>query len=296
MRKDLRLLLPIVVLALVAAACGSDADETTTTAQATTTTATAEEETTTTTAEEETTTAAVSGAVDLGGRTVTVAVENAYPPYNYIPEGQSDGAGWDYDVWREICVRLNCIAEFVEAVWPDLIIETGQGVYDTAGDGISITEERKGTVAFSDPYMTVQQKLMIRLDEDRFATVQAFVDAVDSRLGTQVGTTNYELGASILGGEDRIDAYDVFGLAVQALISGDVDAVIIDDTAGQGFKGVSADELKLIDEALQSDPLGFIYAHDSDLIDPVNQVLKEMADDGFLDQMGFKWFVEFESA
>ncbi len=107
MRKHLRLLLPVVVLALVAAACGSDDDS-----------------------------GGTSDAGDLDGRTVTIAVENAYPPYNYIPEGQSDGAGWDYDVWREICVRLNCTAEFVEAVWPDLIIETGQGVFDTAGDGI----------------------------------------------------------------------------------------------------------------------------------------------------------------
>ena len=270
MRKHLRLLLPIVVLALVAAACGSDDDS-----------------------------GGTSDAGDLDGRTVTIAVENAYPPYNYIPEGQSDGAGWDYDVWREICNRLNCTAEFVEAVWPDLIIETGQGVFDTAGDGISITEERKDTVAFSDPYMTVEQKLMIRLDEDRYGTVQDFLDNPDARLATQVGTTNELLGSEILadfGGDARIDAFESFPVAVLALINGDVDAVIIDDTAGQGFKGVNADRLKLIDESLQSDPLGFIYAHDSDLIDPVNQVLKEMADDGFLDAMGFKWFVEFESS
>ena len=187
MRRHMKLLLPIVALALVAAACG-DSDDTTTTAAATTTTA------------------AAAAAGDLDGRTVTVAVENAYPPYNYIPEGSSEGAGWDYDVWREICNRLNCTAEFVEAVWPDLIIETGQGQYDTAGDGISITEERKDAVAFSDPYMTVDQKLMLRLDEDRYPTVQSFIDDEDARLGTQVGTTNYNLGADILGGEDRIDA------------------------------------------------------------------------------------------
>ena len=53
--------------------------------------------------------------------------------------------------------------------------------------------------------------------------------------------------------------------------------------------------MKLIDEPLQSDPLGFIFAHDSDLISPVNFVLQEMADDGFLDSMAAKWFVEFES-
>ncbi len=269
MRRHLRLLLPIVVLAMIAAACGDDESDG----------------------------GGDASAGDLGGREVTIAVENLYPPFNYIPEGSDEGAGWDYDVWREICDRLNCTAVFVEAAWPDLIIETGQGQYDTAGDGITINEERKESVAFSDPYMVVEQKLMIRLDEDRYGSVQAFLDDSDARLGTQVGTTNYELGATILdgyGGEDRIDAFDTFPVAVLALVNGDVDAVIIDDVAGQGFKGVNADQLKLIDEPLQSDPLGFIYAHDSDLIDPVNQVIADMEADGFLDQMAVKWFVEFE--
>ena len=75
---------------------------------------------------------------DLDGRTVRVAVENAYPPYNFIPEGATEGEGWDYDAWNEICSRLNCTAEFVEAGWPAVIVETGQGQYDTAADGISI--------------------------------------------------------------------------------------------------------------------------------------------------------------
>lgn len=298
MHKRLSVLLVIVALALVAAACGASDDTTTTTAAAAQTTTTAAPETTTTAAPETTTTTEAASALpDLGGRDVTVGVENLYPPYNYIPEGSDEGAGWDYDAWREICARLNCNPIFVEAAWPDVIIEVGQGQYDTAADGISITEERKETVAFSDPYMTVEQKFMIRLDEDRYPTVQSFLDDPDARLGTQVGTTNEQLGIELLadyGGEDRIDAFETFPVAVLALINGDIDAIIIDDTAGQGFKGVNADQLKLIDEPLQSDPLGFIYPHDSDLIEPVNLALAEMLADGTLDALGFKWFVEFE--
>lgn len=256
MRKTATMLILILAVGLVAAACGSSSE-------------------------------------DLEGRTVTVAVENAYPPYNFIPEGETEGQGWDYDAWNEICKRLNCTAEFVEAGWPDVIVETGQGQYDTAADGISITEERKEVVAFSDPYMTIEQKLMVRIDEDRFTSKDEFV-AGDYRLGTQVGTTNYELALDILGGDEKIDAYEQFGVAVQALINGDVDAVIIDDTAGQGYKGANQDDVKLLDDSLQSDPLGFIFPLDSDLVEPVNEVLKEMADDGTLDELANKWFVEYE--
>ncbi|MDA2978200.1 MAG: transporter substrate-binding domain-containing protein [Actinomycetota bacterium] len=252
MKKAVLLLIVAMAVALVATACGSD---------------------------------------DLGGKVVTVGVENAYPPFNFVNETTGEGEGFDYDVWREICSRIGCEAEFAEAGWPAVIEETGQGVYDVAADGISITEERKAVVAYSDAYMSVIQRYMVRADETRFTTAAEF-DAGDYRLGTQVGTTNYELGVDRIG-DGRIDAYDQFGVAVQALITGDVDAVIIDDTAGQGYIGVNADQTKLLADELQSDPLGFIYPQDSELIDPVNKALEDMRADGTLDALFQKWFVDF---
>jgi polar amino acid transport system substrate-binding protein len=259
MRKFTKVLLLVFAVMLVAAACSSSS----------------------------------SSGDDLGGKTVTVAVENAYPPYNFIEEGTTNGQGWDYDAWNEICKRLNCKAEFVEAGWPDVIVETGQGQYDVAADGISITEERKEVVDFSEPYMSVDQKLMVRLDEDRFGSLDEFV-AGDYRLGTQVGTTNYELAIKILDGDSRIDAYDQFGVAVQALINGDVDAVIIDDTAGAGYKGANQEAVRLLPDTLESGPLGFIFPKGSDLVEPVNKVLAEMKEDGTLDELATKWFVEYD--
>lgn len=234
---------------------------------------------------------ACGGDDSLEGRTVTVGVENLYPPFNYIDDATGEGAGFDYDIWREICDRLDCTAEFVEAGWPAVIEETGQGVYDTAADGISITEERKAIIAYSDSYMSTIQKFMVRMGEDRFTTSDEFI-AGDYLLATQVGTTNYELGESLIG-DARIEAYDNFGFAVEALLSGDVDAVIIDDVAGQGYQGVNAGELKNLEGDLQSDPLGFIYAHDSELIDPVNTVIADMKDDGTMDSLIRKWFIDF---
>lgn len=289
MTKTKRLIAIMSVFALVLAACGEDTggDTTTTTAgEETTTTA---GDTTTTAGEETTTTADDMALPDLEGRTVTVGVENAYLPFNYIPVGETEGTGWDYDAWAAICELLNCVPEFVEAGWPQVIDQVAAGEFDTAADGISITDERKEIVDFSDPYMVVIQKFIVQLDDDRYATAQDLIDDPEAIVATQVGTTNFELAEDLIGG-DRIRAYDQFGLAIQALIADDVDAVIIDDAAGQGYVGENADAVKLIDDDLRSDPLGFIYPLGSDLVDPVDQAIAELQSNGTFEELGEKYF------
>jgi polar amino acid transport system substrate-binding protein len=290
MRRTRRIAL-IGVLAILVAACGGEGggDATTTTEGATTTTAaetaTTEDMTTTTAGATTTTEAALP---DLEGRTVTVGVENAYLPFNFIPEGETEPQGWDYDAWRDICERLNCEPEFVESAWPAVIDQVAQGELDTAADGISITDERKEIVDYSEPYMVVEQEFIKQLGDDRFDSADDVINS-DAIVATQVGTTNFELAAELVG-EDRIQAFDQFGLAVQALIAGDVDVVIIDDAAGLGYIGENADEVESIDDPLQSDPLGFIFPKGSELVDPVNQALAAMEEDGTLEELGVKWF------
>lgn len=232
----------------------------------------------------------VAAACSSGGETVKVGVENLYTPFNFLDEN-GEGIGFDYDIWEELCDRLDCTPEFVEAGWPAVIEETGQGVYDTAADGITITEDRKAVVDFSQPYMITTQRLMVRSDETRFTTTPEFV-AGDWILGTQVGSTNELLGSEMVG-DARIDAYDSFPLAVQALITEAVDAVIIDDVAGQGYVGVSAGDTKLFTEDLQTDPLGFIFPIGSELTAKVNTALDEMEADGSLEALIKKWFIDF---
>jgi len=256
-----RLLAIVFALALIATACGDDGGN------------------------------AVADGNDLGGRTVTVGVENAYLPFNYVPVGSDAGQGWDYDAWNAICGVLNCNAEFVTAGWPAVIDQVAQGELDTAADGISITDERAKIVAYSQPYMTVDQKFIVAKSDTRYSSADDIING-DARIGTQVGTTNFELATQLLGGDSRIDAYDQFGLAIQALINGDIDAVIIDDAAGQGYVGENSDAVKIIDDALQADPLGFIFPLGSDLVGPVNYALSQLRDDGTLQALGEKFFTD----
>lgn len=227
--------------------------------------------------------------VDLECREITVAIENAYLPFNYIEIETGEPGGWDYDAWNEICTRLHCKPVYTEAAWEGMIQAVGDGQFDAAADGITITEDRAEVVDFSTGYINIEQRLLVRLDETRIESIDDIVNDESLVLGTQTGTTNYETAAKFLS-EDRIQAFEQFPFAVQALIAGDVDAVIIDEVAGQGYLGENADKLKLIGPSMSSDQLAFIFPKGSDLVDPVNQAINAMKADGFLEELNTQYF------
>jgi polar amino acid transport system substrate-binding protein len=267
---------------------------TSTTAGVTTTTGeTATTAATTTTAEPTETTGATettAGAEvpDLAGRSVTVALENLYTPFNFYPEEGGDPIGWDYDALAEICSRLNCVPDFQEVAWDGLILAVSNGQYDVGADGITITDDRKEVVDFSDGYITVEQRLMKKLGDTRFSTLEE-VKAGDYIIGTQIGTTNFETAVGEYG-QERLQGFDTFPAAVLSLIAGDVDVVIIDDTAGAGYVGANADQIELLPGAIVSDELGFIFQQGSDLVAAFNSALASMTSDGKLEEINGKWF------
>jgi polar amino acid transport system substrate-binding protein len=226
---------------------------------------------------------------DLGGRSVTVAVENAYIPFNYVRLDTGDAEGWDYDFINEACRRLNCTPEYVEFAWDTMIAAVADGQFDMAADGITITEERAQQVDFSDGYVSIEQRLLVRADEDRFETIEELAANPDLTLATQVGTTNFMTATQYMP-EEEILTFDTFPLAVQALLSGDADAVIIDEVAGLGYLGENQDELKLVGPSLSSDELGFIFPQGSELVEAFNLVIAQMRADGSLEELNSKWF------
>ena len=169
-------------------------------------------------------------------------------------------------------------------------VSGSQGIqYDAAADGITITEDRAEIVDFSDGYINIEQRMVVRLDEDRFSTVAEVQENDDLVIGTQTGTTNLETANEYFG-EDRIQAYEQFPFAIQALIAGDVDIVVMDEVAGQGYVGENADELTLVGESLSSDSLGFIYPQGSDLVEAVNMALDELKASGQLEELASQYF------
>ncbi|HSM70350.1 MAG TPA: transporter substrate-binding domain-containing protein [Anaerolineales bacterium] len=237
-------------------------------------------------------TGATGGLPDLGGREVLIAVENAYNPFNFIDETTGEAVGYDYDLFNEACARLNCTPVFVQTSWDTIVAVmggTGQAEFDIAADGITITAERAQNVDFSDPYIRLAQQLLVQAGEDRFSNVEELKALDDFKVGAQPGTTNYDLAAELFG-EEHIVAFDQYGLIVQALINGDIDATVMDNVAGEGYIGANPDKLKLVGEELTAEELGFAFPKGSDLVDPINQAIAAMKADGTLDAIYDKWF------
>jgi polar amino acid transport system substrate-binding protein len=229
---------------------------------------------------------AMEGLPDLGGKTLVVAVENAYPPFNMIDEASGEAVGWDYDVVREICNRINCVPEFKEAAWDGIFPAMQAGEYDWLADGVTFTEERDQIVDFSLPYVTVGQVLLVRAGET--ATLDDFKSDTSKVLGTQIGTTN-EIVAHETFGADRTQSFEDFGAAVLALISNDVDGVVIDTISASGFMSENEGQLKIGGEITSDEQLAFVFPPGSDLVASVNAALQSMMDDGTLDTLNAKW-------
>jgi polar amino acid transport system substrate-binding protein len=225
--------------------------------------------------------------VDLEGRTITIAIENAYLPFNYIDAETGEPGGWDYAAIDNICERLNCVPDYRTFDWDPMIQSIADGEFDLAADGITITAERSKIVAFSDGYINIDQRVMVAADSD--IDGPDALAAADCTVASVGGTTNYDTAVDLVG-EDRIVLFDEFGFVVQAVIVGDACAAIIDETAGQGYIGENADKIKLVGDSLSADELGFIFPLDSDLVEPFNLAIAAMKEDGTMAALGEEFF------
>ena len=230
---------------------------------------------------------------DLGGRTITVAVENAYPPFNFIDEATGEPTGWDYEAVTEICLRINCVPEFSQAAWDGIFPAMAIGEYDMLADGVTriLSDERPRElwVDFSIPYALVGQVLLISADAE-IPDLDAFRADPDIIVGTQLGTTN-EIVAIENFTEDRVLSFDEFPGAVLALLAGDVDAVVIDNVSAFGFMEANPGQLAIGGVLTSDEYLSFVFPPGSDLVHPINYALRLMYEDGTLQALNERWAI-----
>src|SRR5690606_10302982 len=151
---------------------------------------------------------------------------------------------------------------------------------------------------FSDSYMHSEMRMLVRADEERFADEKAFGENEDLLIAAQPGTTPFYVAVyDILDGNEanpRIKLFETFGATVQALRTGDVDLVMTDGVAAQGYVDASNGTLKVIGGPLGSEDFGFIFPKGSELVAPVNAAIAAMGADGTLDALNKKWFLEYK--
>jgi ABC-type amino acid transport substrate-binding protein len=237
---------------------------------------------------------------DLEERTVVAVTGNDYTPLNFVDPLTGQAVGWEYDAVNEICRRLNCEVDWQVTSWDTMIAAVQEGQFDVGMDGITITDERKQQVDFSDSYMVSQQFMLVRADEERFTTPQEFAADENLLIGSQTGTTNFYVAVyDVLDGDEanpRIKLFENFGAAVQALIAGDVDMVLMDAASSRGYIGANPEMLKLVGDPLGTEEFGFIFTPGSDLVAPFNAAIKTMDEDGFLDHLNTRWFFMYDPA
>ncbi|MCB2134793.1 MAG: transporter substrate-binding domain-containing protein [Rhodobacteraceae bacterium] len=242
-------------------------------------------------------TSAIAQVPDLGGREVVVVTENAYPPLQFLDSGGA-AIGWEYDAMADIAKRLNMTVTYENTSWDAMIPAVSEGQFDIGMTGITIRDDRKEQVDFSDAYMRSEMVMLVRGDEERFNDGPSFAANADLLMAAQPGTTPFYVGVyEVLDGDEanpRIKLFETFGATVEALKAGDVDLVLTDGTAGNGYVEASNGGLKIVGTPLGTEDFGFIFPKGSDLVAPINAAIAEMKADGTLDALNQKWFLDYK--
>ena len=224
-------------------------------------------------------------AADLGGRVISIGSDTTYPPHEFIEDGVVKG--FDVDVVAAICERINCVPNWVTTAWDGIFPALANGEFDMVVSGVTITEERDKIVDFSDPYIIVQQGILMRVS-DKGATIDDFKSGA-MKLASQNGTTNAALGEELVG-RDNLALFDSFNNAVIAVQNGVVDGVIIDSTSAAAYEQEFAGELAVGITGLSSDPLGLVFQEGDSMQDDFNEGLAAIIADGTLQKLTIKWW------
>lgn len=224
-------------------------------------------------------------AADLGGRVISIGSDTTYPPHEFIEDGVVKG--FDVDVVAAICERINCVPNWVTTAWDGIFPALADGQFDMVVSGVTITEERDKIVDFSDPYIIVQQGILMRVS-DKGATIDDFISGA-MKLASQNGTTNAALGEELVG-RDNLALFDSFNNAVIAVQNEDVDGVIIDSTSAAAYEQEFAGELAVGITGLSSDPLGLVFQEGDGMQDDFNVGLAAIIADGTMQKLMIKWW------
>lgn len=218
---------------------------------------------------------------------VTVALDATWPPFEYVDETTQEIIGLDVDLIKAIAEDQGLELELVNVPWDSLLAGMAQCQYDISISAMTITEERKQSFNFSDPYFAAGQIVTVQKGN---TSISGKDDLAGKTVGVQLGTTG-DIEAQNMP-DVTVKNYDDIGLAFQDLINGQIDAVIADNPLALGYVGQNPDTLKAVGEAFTDEYYGIaVCKTNTDLLEKLNQGLASVKADGLIDQLTLKWIV-----
>ena len=207
-----------------------------------------------------------------------MATNAEFPPYEY--KDGDDIVGIDAEVAKLIADKLDLELEIADVDFDSIIPGVQSGKYDMGMAGMTVTDERKEKVNFSDSYATGVQVVIVKEDSD----IKSIDDLDGKKIGAQQGTTGYIYASATPEnggyGEEKVTGYQNGALAVEALKGGKVDCVIIDNEPAKAY--VAANEgLKILDTEYVTEDYAICFAKENtELQTKVNDALKALIEDG----------------
>ena len=206
---------------------------------------------------------------------LTMATNATFPPYEMTTDS-GDIEGIDVDTAKAIAEKLGLELQVDDMEFDAALLSVQQGKADIAMAGITVTDERKAVMAFSDSYATGIQSIIVPEGSD----IASPDDLAGKKIGTQRGTTGYIYCTDDFG-EDSVVAYDNGLTAVQALNNGQVDAVVIDNAPAKEYVAANPG-LKVLETSYAEEDYAIGMAKGSSLEAAVNAALEELKADGTL--------------
>ena len=256
----------LTAAALALTACGGSASST---ASSTASSAASSEAASTSAAAELTT-------VEAGK--LTMATNAAFPPYEMTTDA-GEFEGIDIDTAKAIAEKLGLELQIDDMDFDAALLSVQQGKADIVMAGVTVTDERKAVMDFSDSYATGIQSIIVPEGSD----ITSPDDLAGKKIGTQRGTT-----CSDDFGDDAVVAYDDGLTAVQALNNGQVDAVVIDNAPAKEFVAANPG-LVILDTSYAEEDYAIGLAKGSALEDAINAALEELKADGTLQSIVDKY-------
>jgi polar amino acid transport system substrate-binding protein len=233
--------------------------------------------------------AAASAPAPAPAKVYVVGTDAAYAPFESQNE-KGEIVGFDIEVLQAVAAKAGIEVKFVNTPWEGIFNALGQGDRDMVVSAVTITEERKGTMDFSDPYFDAQQLIAVKEN----SKIAKFADLKKLKVGVQTGTTGDEAVTKLLGkASTNIKRFESTPLALKELEAGGVDAVVADNgviahyvanNPGGKFKTVS-------DKEFVPEQYGIAFKKgNTELQAKMNQGLAAIKADGSYAQIHAKYF------